>query len=84
MMVGDLMTVEEVTTWSGPLRRGHNGADEETEEQGGRSWDTFGEQKNAFHSFVRRLVANLRQKILTKSTKIATKTVVLCVFATTK
>ena len=37
MMVGDLMTVEEVTTWSGPLRRGHNGADEETERQGGRS-----------------------------------------------
>ena len=74
MMVGDLMTVEEVTTWSGPLRRGHNGADEETEKQGGRSWDTFGEQKNAFHSFVRRLVANLRQKILLfpRSTKIAT------------
>ena len=37
MMVGDLMTVEEETTLSGPLRRGHSGADEETERQGGRS-----------------------------------------------
>ena len=37
MMVEDLMTVEEVTTLSGPLRRGHSGVDEEMERQGGRS-----------------------------------------------
>ena len=45
MMVEDLMTVEEVTTLSGPLRRGHSGADEETERQGGRSSLAFCNRK---------------------------------------